>query len=241
MGQGFGELTKIIAANEAARQSSFGPDYLRFTPSPGKTEIIRPLEQGDDVVFAYCYKQERHSRNGKIYNRFIVTRDQAGDGSVPCPIRERDLKVGLRVWLNVLWRNAPVYGKNEKGWDDRTKIIDQRDQVAVWTFGPVVATSLAAIDQTYKGLMSRDFSITAHGTGFDRRYDIFPADPDGGAQKMSDADRALAAEKYDLRQLFTTAKSYEEIKEMLDDAGGAPGTSGADPSASDFNPFANKR
>lgn len=239
MGQGFGELTNIIAASEARRQAAFANDYLPFRLGENESAVVRILEQGEDVVWAQAGRIERRSKAGKPYSVYLVARDQEGDGSVPCPIREDpEIKVNVRVWLNVIWRDAPVYGKNDKGYEDRTKVVGNEDRLAVWEFGPVLATQLAGIDQNFKGLMSRDFRITARGRGFDRKYEIFPADPDGGPQPMSEADKKLAAEKIDLRARFATPKGYDDLVAELRGAPSAPGNDTADPSPSDYNPFA---
>lgn len=244
MGMGFGELTKQLAEGDKRRQaaqaSREASNHLRFSAKPGSPQVVRFLEEGEDVVWAYAGKVDRFTKAGRPYSQYIVTRDQKNEGDTPCPIRERGLSVSARVWLNVIWRNAPIYGKNDRGWTDYNNIVGHEDQLAIWEFGQQVAQTLYGIDNNYKGLMSRDFLVTPQDVGGFRQYSILPVDPDGGPQPMSDADKALASGKPDLRQLKATPKSYEDIILALD--GGAPQSSSqSSPSTpGEVNPFAKR-
>lgn len=238
MGKGFGELTKIIAEQDAQRAARFTSE-LQFRLTEGQEAIVRFLEQGDMISWAYCAKVERRSRNGKVYNEFIPTRDQDGTGATACPIRERGMRVNVRAWINLIWRDAPIYAKTDRGYADRSKIIGNEDQVAVWAIGPVVAQLLAGVDANYKGLSSRDFRITARGESLKRFYEIFPAE-DAGPQPMSPEDLRLAESKYDLQAMFVSPKSYDEIVTLLDGPVQV-GSVNATPSPEDYNPFARKR
>jgi hypothetical protein len=108
----------------------------------------------------------------------------------------------FKCWLNVIWRDVPVFGRDPAGRLARDAggqpLVEKRsDQLAAWTIGLVLFDELRAKDLAYRGIASRDFRITRRGVGFRTRYTIDPADPDAGPVPMTEADQELAASKFD--------------------------------------------
>jgi hypothetical protein len=220
MGKGFDSIIK----EQKKRAEAFAADrdtnrifYRRLRIQPGDTAVVRFLEEGEDV--AYAYMGQLPARGNQRWGNWTPTRDQAGDGSTPCPLRERGITISFRGFINVIWRDAPEFALDPKGRIARDSngdwiITGYKDQIALLEGGITLFTDLAQIDRAYHGLMSRDFNITRTGTGTTTRYTVIPADPDAGAVPLSAADKKLAKEKYDLNPLITP-KSYEELKRLL--------------------------
>ena len=236
MGQGFASV-RDAAAEVQARRESGGNFVRRFSVGDQQSAVVRFLEQGDDVNWAWVCKLE--PRPGRRFGDYEVTRDQEGKGTVPCPLAERGIPRQFRGWINVIWRDAPVFKRDDndrlvRDQNNKPIVAGTADTVAVWETGITVFQELEQLDATFKGLASRDFRISRKGIGFDTRYHILPADPDGGPKPLSDADKALAAEKYDLKQ-FTTPKSYEELARLLNQTVASDNSQRA--GDSEFNPF----
>lgn len=205
------------AAEIAARRESMGP-WINWLKIPnGQSVRVRFLEQGDDVE--WCWVHQTPAKAGQKYGDNEVCLNQDDDGT-PCPGCERmdgtNYRRIINGFINVIYRNAPVWEVNENGRMPRgpdNKVIynkvAEKDQIFVWKGGKVVFEELDGKDATYRGLMSRDFVITRRGEALDTKYTIEPADPDAGPQPMSDADKKLVEEKYDLKQ-FTTPPPYDE-------------------------------
>jgi hypothetical protein len=73
------------------------------------------------------------------------------------------------------------------------------------------------LDETnanYRGLRSRRFRIKRKGSGLSTKYSIAPEDVDSGSQKMTDKEKKLESDKYDLRE-FTKSPSYDEFLKEL--------------------------
>jgi hypothetical protein len=182
--------------------------YLSL-PSSGDAATVRFLEQGDDVFSYYVHEVGD-------YKTKIPCLDQEDEGA-SCPGCTHQFPRKLKGLINVIWRNAPVYERDE---DDRfvkegnNKIVKgHKDQIAVWEQGVTVFNALGAKDVAYKGISSRDFVITRSGVKRDTSYSIEPADVDGGPQPPSDDDKKLAKDKYDLEDVarFVDEETFNEI------------------------------
>lgn len=234
-------ITSIVAAQEDVerRKAAGGGGKLFFKlPKNNDSAVVRALEQGDDLQWAWVHQLPPEP--GKVMGRKIPCRDQNEDGDsigAACPGCDKNYPRSFQGVINLIWRDGPVYRRDENNRmvkdSSGDPIVDSRaDVVAVWQAGITVFGELIGKDATYKGLSSRDFRVTRKGTGLSTTYSIDPADPDGGPQPMSEADKALAEEKYDLSSLVT-APEYE-------DWGKAPQkqTEGSDtPAPSDATPF----
>lgn len=249
MGRGFSGIREV-AESQAQRMQQRSPSSGSFVPrfriADGQSAIVRFLEQGDDVVWAWgCQLPPKPPRQ---WGDWTPTLDQKRDGSVRCPLIEHGFSPIFRGFINLIWRDAPVYKRDENGRlarDAYNKLIQigNEDQVFVWESGIKVFTTLEHVDATYKGLMSRDFRVTRRGANLQTSYAIDPADPDGGPHPMSPIDLALAQNKYDLTQ-FITPHSADELERMIAEAEGHPQVASTSPfmrnrgnNDGDHNPF----
>jgi hypothetical protein len=127
---------------------------------------------------------------------------------------------------------APVYKRNQQGVPERDENTKQKivtgyaDGVFLWKCSNSAFQVLLEKDRTYRGAMSRDFTIRRQGaTMQDTVYFIEPYDVDNPAQPMSGADLELAQHKYDLDQ-FITPMSFEDASKLL---GGQTAPAGPQP------------
>lgn len=218
-------MPRGFAAIEAAAEkiSSYSGEFqsvLYFKlPDDGDSGIVRFLEQGDEV-YSFWYHDFSNVDKKNGWRTKVPCLDQ-DDTGVPCPGCREDLPRKFQGLINVIWREAPVFKRDEENKLVRDKkknliVEDHKDQVAVWRSGiELFSKSLKRKDLTYKGLGTRDFEITREGTGLDTTYSVEPADPDAGATEISDADQELAQNKYDLEEIagFVSAEDFEAIIE----------------------------
>lgn len=234
--RGFESARQAAEAINARKNSGGGGGVFYLSlPKMNDSAAVRFLEQGDEIYWCWAHEVPRSDRS---WGDWIACRDQDGSNIGECPGCDAELTRRFKGYINIIWRNAPVYKRNAEGRlerDSRTNeriITEHKDQVAVWNQGIQVFEELDSKDATFKGLSSRDFKITRKGEGTNTRYSIDPADPDGGPKPFSDADTTLAAEKYDLAQ-FTTPPSREQWDEKL---GKAPAVSGSRGGGARTNP-----
>jgi len=196
MARGFASVKEAGRDIEARKNAASGdfPERVFFKIDPGESATVRFLEQGDEVNWAWVHTVD----DGSQYGRKVVCRDQDEEGrriGESCPGCEQDLKRSFRGVVNLIWR---------EGGDDG------EDIVAMWMSGPrVFVDTLDPLESAYRGLGSRDFVVTRKGSGRDTSYSVLPANPDGGAQALSAADKKLAKEKFDLTW-YVEAPPYDE-------------------------------
>lgn len=181
MGKGLAQA-QAIAEAQAENGNFVKREYFKLANS-GDSAIVRFLEQGEDVTWCYCH---RVRLAGKAFPSTIPCRNQDDDGT-SCPACEQGIDKTYRGYINLIWRNAGDDGS---------------DKLALWEQGVNVFSELGTQDVSAKGLSSRDFRITRKGSGLKTTYSITPADIDSGPQPMSDTDKKIAAEKYDLNELI---------------------------------------
>lgn len=257
------------AKEELARKrggGSGGKNWLKI--AEGEEVTVRPLEQDDDFKTVYVHSVEKVINGKKIFTDAVCL-DQEGKGRVPCPGCEERAKIAdpkkdrryarrFKFYLNVIWRNGPIYETEKVEKDDGTSyqkikrndagdLIEKGrgDVLALWSGGIRAAEELDHANSKYKGLMSRDFTIEREGTGLDTKYKVSPAvDEDGDPvpkTPLSDEDKEIAAKKYDLDELAKPT-SYEDFWD-----GGYGGGSGDSESpsreeaAQKVSPFKRKR
>lgn len=233
MPKGMSSAQEAFADIEARKNSGGGDSRLWFKlPKPGDTAVVRFLEGGDDV--AWCWTHQLPARGKQRYGDDIPCVDQDDSGrrkGAACPGCEASDDRAFNGYINVIWRGAPVFKRDEKGFfekkDGEMVVVGTADQVAVWNRGSQTFQELAGKEATYKGLMSRDFRITRFGTGFDTKYVIEPVVADDGTSNptpFTENDKKLMAEKYDFTA-DTTPGSYEEYKRLRDGGGSNGGVS----------------
>jgi len=254
--RGFDGVRKAAADLEARRTPGPGAGALWFKLDDSETAIVRFLEQDganqpeDDIHYAEFHQVKI---SGRQYPVSIPCCDQENDGE-PCPGCEDDdpdvSKKKFLGYINLIWEDAPEYKrdkdkkivKNNNG----PVVVGNEDQVAIWNSGIRLFEMMDEINASYGGLTSRPFKVKRKGTGLDTKYVISPADPDGGKQPMTKAERKLADEKHDLND-FVNPPSYEEFEKRAGGGGGGGGgssarsSSSAKSSAAKVNPFKRRK
>lgn len=208
MAKGLTAIKEAIKESKS-RQNSGGGNFTRkFRLDDGETAVIRFLEGGEDVVGYYAHYVDV----GTKYKKYVPCRDQdmeTGDTiGEDCPGCEASEARKLRVPLNIIWRNGPIFEKGDDGKIDWDTPSSFEDHVCIWEVGREVSDDLTTLEDDYKGITSRDFKVTRKGLKLDTKYKIRPADIDGGAKPLSKDDETLASEKYDLNEI-TAAPAYE--------------------------------
>jgi len=219
------------AKREAAQSGGSGVKY--FTLNDGDEVVVRFLEEGDE------FKTYKVHPLGQVGNRWpkVPCLDQHDNG-VDCPGCERGIKKSFRAAVNLIWRDGPVFERDDKGKiikDGGKPVIDSlEDGVFVWDIGIEVAESLDHMDGKYKGLSSRDFEISRKGTKTETKYIILPADDQ---EPLSENDIKLVENKTDLNW-FIKPPAYDDFDNYRV-GGGKPSSddSGDEPVAAKKSPF----
>lgn len=208
----------------AARKQSFddGPNVRFFGLQGGTFAHVRFLEQGTDLTFADTHRVPIQGKQRRFFRNFVC-RNLYGDGT-PCPLCQSTVpaiaRAAPRGYLNLIWREGPVYQVNEKGFPLKDVagnkiLVGREDQIALWECSWTVFEQLKEKDRRYQGLMSRDWEIKREGTDADNtKYFIEPVVPDGGPQPMQIADLALAQTKYDLAALLVP-KAFDVLQQVI--------------------------
>jgi hypothetical protein len=226
MARGFGALGNAQQDIEN-RKNSGGGGVRFFRIGSGETAVVRFLEEGDNVACGWVHLKKVPGRSFPLQ---IPCIDQDDEGrrnlGRDCPGCEQELDLKFRGKINLIHRDAPVTEKE----GDRWVTVGNEDAVVVWDASFEVLQDLQEKDFDYKGLKSRDFKVKRVGERFDTKYFISPADPDGGPQPMSDKDRELEDNKFDVVEL-TVPSDYdswgvrmEERKEEVTPARQSPFT-----------------
>lgn len=241
MPQGTQGIRNAVQDIETRKNSGGGGTGNWFKLDDGASAVVRFLEQGDQVHWAWCHDVQVE---GQSYPMSFPCRDQDENGDhvgEACPGCEQRLGRKFKGWINLIWRDGPVYareanGRLKKDGDGKYIVEGRADVLAVWNSGVTVFEELDGKDITYKGLSSRDFRITRRGTGMNTRYLIEPADPDSGPQPMSVSDKKLAEEKPDLAPEVTPMPYDQWGKKRKQQT-----EEGPRPVAADVSPFMSKK
>jgi hypothetical protein len=210
MAKGFSSVMAAKEDIERRRNSGGTGSFKRkFYLADGDNAEIRILEEGDDVTCYWAHPVDM----GKRFPTLVPCRDQDMETGErigeDCPGCEQGLKRRFRIVLNVIWRNGPLYDKDEvTGKIDFDTPSRYEDHVCLAEFGSEFAEDLQLLEEDYNGLKSRDWKISRRGAKLDTKYSIRPAVVDGGAAPLSKADKELEAEKYDLNEVVA-APAYE--------------------------------
>jgi hypothetical protein len=229
-----GGISKVRAASEDinTRKESGGGARNFFKLNDGETAIVRFLEDGSEVACAWVHQLP--PSGGRSYGIKVPCRDQDFDTlqrgvGERCPGCEDGLKIMFQGAINMIWRDAPQLKRDDqgrlvKGDDNKAQFSGEyADSLAVWSAGITVFEDLDTIDADFGGLTSRDFKITRRGTELNTKYTIRPANVDGGPSELSEADKALAEEKFDL-SAYASAPEYDEWGKQQQSESKAPTT-----------------
>lgn len=176
---------------------------------PGMMVTVRFLEQGNEGPDAVnCYPRHEYQRPERQYpDRFTCLKDpDVGDPNADCPGCNAGLKISVRTVYNLIQRNRAVLRKGQDGKAMKDAagnwmVEGFQDDVVYWECSNTTGDMLRKKDNKYGGLMSRDFELSCTGLNTNP-YAIEPADIDGGPQPMSENDRALAAKKHNLNDIY---------------------------------------
>lgn len=217
MPQGFEGVREASADIASRRQSSsFDSDVLWFKLKGDKdTATVRFVG-----TIAYAWGHEVAPKGKQRWGDFVPCRDQDDAGrrnGQSCPGCLQGLDRSFQGWVNLIWRDAPIFQRDERGWivkdgNNNYVITGRQDQMATWQGGITLFEILDEKAVQFKGLDSRDFKVTRNGLGLDTRYSIEPVvDNDGNANAAppSDADLELAKGAKDLNG-FVIIPALEE-------------------------------
>lgn len=237
MAKGFSTAREAFAEIEARKNSGGGGGgpYLKL-PKKGSSAVVRFLDDEVDWVWVHELPKEA----GQTYGKTEVCRDQDLEtgqrNGEPCPGCDKEYKRKMSGVVRLIWRDAPVYEEttDEKGNKRKNyeNVVGNEDQVVKWTVGKMSLEELDGTAVTFKGLTTRDFTITRQGTGLDTSYSVQPiVDDEGNTKKtpMSANDKKLAEEAFTV-----------EFKIPSYDSWGSKGSSGGGssaPQAIDASPF----
>lgn len=180
--------------------------------------IARFLCEHDEIEWLRQWKTAPSS--SFPYGEKLPCVDQHEDGT-PDPGYAANLNSTFTAYVPLIWRNAPIFQRQPDGTVVRdgngNKVLTgYADHVAVWETTYTVYDSLREVQNTYRGLMSRDFRIKRTGSGAkDTKYHFSPADVDGGPQPMSAADQQLAATQRPNLTDWLKVPTYEELAAYL--------------------------
>lgn len=246
MARGFATAREAFAEIEARKNSGGGGGGFFFKLSKsGESATVRFLSDEPD----WAWVHELPVAPGETYSRTEACRDQdpetAQRNGEACPGCDKQYRRKMQGVINLIWRDAPLLERNAEGKlvkeNGKVNVVGSEDQVAKWTVGKVVLEELDGLAQTFKGLTSRDFTVTRRGTGLDTSYDIKPVvDDEGNTVKapMSENDKKLAEDQPDLAGYFSPP-SYEEWGKIRSRQ--AASGSDAPPSTMETSPFMRNR
>jgi len=214
MAKGFSSVLAAKEDIEKRRNSGGGNFKLKLYLDDGESAVVRFLEEGDDVTTYWAHPIDM----GKRYPTLVPCRDQdmetgerIGEDCPGCDgtFGKEGMKRRFRIVFNVIWRNGPLYDKDEAtGKIDFDTPSRYEDHICLAEWGSEFADDLGIAEEDYNGLKSRDFKIRRRGAKLDTKYSITPADIDGGATPLSKADKILEEEKYDLNEVIA-APAYD--------------------------------
>ncbi len=246
MPRGFDGVRKAGAAIRAKRDAAggFAPPALYFSLDNGEVAVVRFLEQDEDIAWCYVHQVPV---DGRTWGRDVPCLDQQEEGT-PCPGCERDIKKKVKGFINLIWYDAPLYKKDKEGKIVKTngeKVqVGNETQVALWTSGVQLFEELDEMNEKYKGLRSRRFTVKRKGVKLDTKYVMGPEDVDSGPQPFTIIERKLAEDAYNLEE-FMKAPSYEEFVAIIDGTAVQKSNSGGGDSpvaaAKKRNPFTKNR
>lgn len=221
MPKGFSAVKAAAEKISRNEKGDFQPTLKLKLPDSGDIAVVRFLEEGEEV-YSYWYHDFSHVDKADGWKTKVPCLDQDDEG-VPCPGCAQDLPRKFQGLINLIWRDAPVFKRDDEGRvikkNKQLVVESYEDQVAVWEAGIEVFKTLAKKDVAWKGLKSRDAEITRDGLGFDTKYSVEPVDIDAGKTPLTKDDKELAKDTYDLEN-YARFKSADEFEEIIANYGG---------------------
>lgn len=253
MAKGFGFVNEAAKQTQGSGSSLWGGKLIFKLPDDGDTANVRflPDEDGEYVFGAWHHEVPVEGRAWGDQVPCIAQDEDGNRTDDDCPGCEADLKMKFKGYILLIWRDGPVYKKDEQGKvvkdnQGNLKQIGEKDQIAIWSSGPRLFENLGEIHEGYSGLGSRDFKVKRKGKGKDTTYTIVPVNPDGGKKAMSSSDKKLVKEnEIDLNE-FIRPPSYDDFQARLEgrstSSSNGNGESNSDSeSAAASNPFKRRR
>jgi hypothetical protein len=195
-------------------------DMVAFNKLPGFA-VIRFIDDIKTFEWVWAHPlQKLITPRGKP--SFTITLnevclDQNGENRDDCPGCKTEIVRKQRFWVNIIWRDAPVYELNDFGRPaSPRRIIGVEDQIVVWNSGTSLFNILDEIQIEYGDVKIQDFKLKRDVNNDFTPYTVASRQPD--AVELSAADRKLIEGRYDLRQL-SKPNSYNEMAMLL---GAAP-------------------
>jgi len=218
------------AARRAAAAANNTDNEVQLKIPKGETVTVRFLEDGKQLDRQWAYFHEMPPRGKQKWGDPVPCLDpKAVDPTARCPGCEKGLDRSIIGYINVIWRDGPVYAKTTVDGRERldfSKVESRADVLAVWERGISTLTDLDELDVKWKGLPSRDADISRNTLdGFDTKYTIgVHLDGEGNsvATPMSEADQKLAEGKPDLTERVKPP-TYEAMEALI--SGRSLGTS----------------
>ena len=182
------------------------------------------LDQNDDgTPCPFCMSDMKEVRSRRTFGFLNVIQRggefvQSVNQSILAQNQQRAMQ-GMPPYMT--YTQAPVYKRSQNGFpekDEQTKqkiVVGYADGVFLWKCSNTVLQELLNKDQTYRGLMSRDFTVRRQGSSMqDTVYFIEPYDVNTAEVPMSPTDQALAAAKFEIDK-FITPMSFEDAQKLL--------------------------
>jgi hypothetical protein len=212
-----------VSKDQESWRGGGGQRALWFRLQSGDETVVRFLEQGDDVAWAYMHQVPVE---GRQWGRPVPCLDQDKEG-IDCPGCEREIPLKFQGYINLIWEDAPVFKRDDDGRLQRDSdgdpiTLSNKPQVAIWSSGIRLFEELEEMDTNYRGLTSRRFKVKRKGKKLDTKYIITPEDIDAGPQDFTDEETALANSKYDLGE-YITPGTYEDFLRDLEQSEGRDG------------------
>lgn len=197
----------------------------------GSPVTVRFLEQGEDKNSYDIHEFQVPDGKGGFYRRQYTCLREAPWRNSECPMCAAGVKTKLRGVYNVIQRQRPVFRKDKDGRamkDPQGNYITDgyEDAVVILNVPSTTAAEIVNKDGAYKGLMSRDITLSDSGNTF-QPWAIEPADVGSPGTPLSENDMALAAKKHNLDE-FMKPPTPQEAAQVVFAYGG---NSGASPNA----------
>lgn len=235
MAKGWNPIEEQAVATQAAReraQQSFLPELRVNAKNPGPY-VIRFGEQGQDVNSFPVHEYKEPDGRGGFYSRRFTCLREVGQ---ECPGCQAGMRVKYRGVYNLIQRQRPVFRKDKDGKAIKHNgqyIIDgYADTVVVANVGGPTAEMLRKADATYRGLMSRDFTVSFSGDTF-QSWNLAPViaeDGSSNATPLSEADQLLLTAKHDL-DAYMKPPEPQEAAQLVARYGGNSGAQVGPPQA----------
>ena len=201
MARGFTGVRNASADIQARKEAGGTGGKLFFRLKDGESAVVRFLGEP-----ACAWVHELPPTEGRSFGIKVPCRDQNEEMQrigEECPGCDRQLKRTFQGAINLIWRDAPVFERDEqnrlvRGENNKPNVVGTEDQIAVWVAGITVYEELDGIDVDFEGLTSRDFKVSRKGSGLTTKYTVRPANPNAGAEELSKADAELAESAHDL-------------------------------------------